>query len=157
MTDIMPVTGSLILKASKRRFAVRCCVTLVFFLIGMFADFPDTVFFFAFRILLVSCCSFAMAVFMSGIITNRYDAVLNPKGIEFGSFYGRRRYRWSEIRAAGVICPVTGKRVFIELRQTGSSDKSARLPLAYLPDTYGMDPDELAQTILRWQREYCDA
>jgi hypothetical protein len=130
------------------------CIALIFLLIALFGDFPRTLFFLVLRALWVPICLFAMVVFVTGIITNRYNAVLSREGIEFGSFYGKQRYKWSQIKATGVIRPVTGKRVFIELTQPGQSQTGSRLRLRYLPDNYGMDAEELAKTILRWVREY---
>lgn len=94
-----------------------------------------------------------MAVFMVGIFTNRYDAVLNADGIKFGTFSGKRHFLWTEIKAVYVLREVTGKRVCIELN-TQEPTKSGRIALKNLPDTYGMDADELARTLLRWQREH---
>jgi hypothetical protein len=73
---------------------------------------------------------------------------LSTEGLEFGSFYGKQRYKWSEIRATGVIRPVTGQRVFIELVGGSRAAEDEQIPLCYLPDNYGMSAEELANMLL---------
>ncbi|SRR6266571_4749367 len=148
------VKDSVILKASKGRWLAQFSTALVFLAILLGAQFPDTWFFLVFRLLMAPICVLGIVVCGTAVVTNKYNLVLDSEGVEFGSFYGRQRYKWSRIKATGVIRPLTGKRVFIELAQPTQSQKRGSLPLKYLPDNYGMDADELAKTLLRWQREY---
>jgi hypothetical protein len=148
------LTDSVTMKASKGRWLKGSSIGLVFLVIVLSVRFPPTPFFLVFRILMIPLCLFAVTVCVTAFITDKYDLRLNPQGIEFGSFYGKRRYKWSEIKATGVIRPVTGERVFIELTQPTSSGNGGRLPIRYLPDNYGMKAEELAKMLLRWQREY---
>ncbi len=96
-----------------------------------------------------------MVVFMVGICTSKYDAILNPDGFTFGTFFGKRIYLWTEIKAVYVLREVTGKQVCLELNS--SRTQSAGIALKRLPGTYGMDADEFAKTLLRWQREHANA
>jgi hypothetical protein len=78
------------------------------------------------------------------------NAVLDREGIVVGKFFGKRRFKWTEIKSVLVINAVSGKEVCLEVNRSASSKPA----LVRLPNTYGMEPDELAKTIVRWQREY---
>ena len=126
---------------------------MIFFLIALPAQFAPTLFYLVFKVLLVPLCLLGMAVFAVGIFTSRYDAVLCADGIKFGTFFGKRHYCWTKIKAVYVLREVTGKRVCIEWCDQ-EPEPSGRIHLKNLPDNYGMDADTLARTILRWQREH---
>ena len=147
------LTESIRLKASKGRFCVLFSIVMTFFLIALGAQFPPTLFYLVFRVLLVPFCLLGMAVLAVGIFTSRYDAVLSADGIKFGTFLGKQHYRWTKIKAVYVLREVTGKRVCIQLCDQ-EPEPSGRIRLKNLPDNYGMDADTLARTLLRWQREH---
>src|SRR5260370_11816643 len=106
----MDTTASLRLKASKQRSFGAFCAFLVFLVVTLAAQFPPTAFYFVFRALLVPTCLLGMAIFVVGVFTDRYDAVLSPDGIKFGTFSGKRHYRWPDIKAVYVLREVTGRR-----------------------------------------------
>src|SRR5439155_24185817 len=97
--SVNDLTDSLTLKASKSRYLGYFVVVMVFLLIALFADFPRAPFFRIIKIVAVPACLLAMTVVMPGMMSNRYDAVLSRSGIEFGTFSGKRRFRWSDIQA----------------------------------------------------------
>jgi len=103
---------------------------------------------------MVPACLLALIVFLVGIATNRYDALLSREGFGFGTLSGRRLIKWSQIRSVYVIRAITGKEVCLELECEASSHVPGKHVLKRLPETYGMDAEELAKTLLRWQREY---
>ena len=103
---------------------------------------------------MVPACLFGMVVFATGIMTNKYDAILSKDGIDYGTFSGRKRFAWREIRRVLVINAVSGKEVCLELNNQSVTDGSKTWStLRRLPDTYGMDPDEFAKTLVRWQHK----
>ena len=132
------------------------CIALVFFIIALIA-FPPTPFFWVLRILMIPACLLGMVIFITGIITSRYDAVLDREGIEFGTFLGKRRFKWAEIKSVLVINAMTGKEVCLEFKNQPQPNDSGKPPFKRLPDTYGMEADELAKTLVRWQHEYGNA
>lgn len=125
------------------------CIAFVFLLSAVFA-FPFTPFFWILRIIMIPACIFGMVVLATGFLTNRFDAVLDRDGIEIGKFVGRRRFKWTEIKSILVINAVTGKEVCLEFKP----QLLAKRPFIRLPGTYGMEADELAKTLVRWQHEY---
>ena len=133
---------------------LMAALMMVFLLIALFADFPRAPFFRIIKIVAVPACLLAMTVVMPGMMSNRYDAVLSRSGIEFGTFSGKRPFRWSDIQAFYVLREITGKRVCIQLNEQAASPESGRVGLKSLPDNYGMDADELAKTLLRWHRQH---
>jgi len=141
------------LKASKRRFSFLFLICVVFFLIALRAQFPRGIFYSVVKVLLVPASSFGMAVSAVGIFTSRYDAVLSADGIKFGTFFGKRHYRWTEIKAVYVLREVTGERVCIELRDQ-DAEPSGRIRLKNLPDNYGMKATTLARKLMRWQGDH---
>jgi len=144
---------SLRLTASKGRFFGLFSISLIFFVIALWAHFPLTIFYYAIRILEVLFGLSGMVLFGAGILTNKYDAVLSAAGFQIGKFFGKRLYLWIEIKAVYVIRETTGKCVCIEVNsQNPKSPKQTAL--IRLPSTYGMDADELAKTLLKWQCDY---
>jgi len=146
------VADSLTLKASKLRFAIYLFWSVLFLLLVIFVRFPQSAFFFVIRIIAAPWSLFGIVVSFSGLMTRRYDTVLSRDGIQFGSFYGKRHYRWADVNGIGVVPLATGKRVWIRLEQKSSD--SSKDSLRYLPENYGMQAEELVGLVLDWQREF---
>src|SRR6478609_6621451 len=108
-SDVSKGVDSLTLEALKMRFFMWFCVYASFLAGSLFMQFPPTLFYLVIRIVGIPFGLFGMFVCMTGMITSRYDLVLSKEGIEFGSFQGRQRYEWSQVRATGIIRHTTGK------------------------------------------------
>jgi hypothetical protein len=142
------------MRASKGAWLLRFAICLLLLISLLTGDLPRTPFVFVVTILAAPLFVFALIVFLVAIFTNRYNLILGSDGITFGSFYGMQHYEWHEIKAAGVVKPVSGTRVFIELSNASDSANPASSTYRYLPENYGMDPHELAKLLLRWKREH---
>ena len=152
MTDILQ--HKLTMVASKERFVPILCISLVFILILVLVPFPSTVYAGTVQILGLLLFGSGLLTALFGLFTSKFNLVFDENGLEFGSPLQKRKYGWGSLKAVVVVGTRTGKRVFIEFVSPPDQSNVKTPFVRYLPETYGLEAEELAKIILDWQRRY---
>ena len=129
--------------ASKGRLGLILCTILALLCLTIAACHTSRLFVLVTPFLVLGSYGFVV-----GIVTNRFDAILNHEAISYGTVFGSKCYRWCDIEAIYVVNASVGKEVVIQLRE-GHEPLSRRLP-----HWFGTTPDEFAGILAKWHHKY---
>lgn len=102
---------------------------------------------------------FGLLVSVAELVSPNLRLSLSPQGFTFGTFLGRRSVDWSAVSSFHSRVMATrswpfGPMKLVRYNFTPAYGERTRRTGGFLPDTYGMSADALAEELSRWHHRY---